>query len=109
MGDRRSPFQKNLIMNVHVSDYDGDLLNYRWLEEGTVLSSGSIQTVKRGNPVNLATTLSNLTLGVHIITLQVSDGMNPAVSADMTVAMTDTTPPRLSPVANKTLYTTVPF
>ena len=92
-----------VIMSAHISDYDGDLLNYCWLEEGTILTSGSIQTVKRGNPVNLRTTISNLTLGVHIVTLQVSDGMNPPVSASMTVTITDTTPPRLSPVANKTL------
>jgi hypothetical protein len=90
-------------MSAHISDYDGDLLNYCWLEEGTVLSRGSIQTVKQGNPVNLTTKLSNLTLGVHIIRLQVGDGMNPPVSASMTVTIVDTTPPRLSPVANKTL------
>ena len=92
-----------VIMSAHISDYDGDLLNYCWLEEGTVLASGSIQTVKRGNPVNLRTTISNLTLGVHIIRLQVGDGMNPPISASMTVTIVDTTPPRLSPVADKTL------
>ena len=103
MGEGIYEVDSPVIMSAHISDYDGDLLNYCWLEEGAVLSSGSIQTIKGGNPVNLTTTLSNLTLGVHIVRLQVSDGMNAPVPASMTITITDTTPPRLSPVANKTL------
>jgi hypothetical protein len=91
-----------VIMSAHISDYDGDPLNYCWLEERTVLASGNLQTVGRGNPVNLTTAISNLTPGIHSVKLQVSDGINPPVSASMAVTITDTTPPRLSPVANKT-------
>jgi hypothetical protein len=91
-------------LGAQVSDHDGDLLNYRWLEGTTVLSSGSIQAAKFGNPVNLTGLgVGNLSLGIHTLTLQVSDGANPPVSADMTVLITDTTPPRLAPVANKTV------
>lgn len=91
-------------LGAQVSDHDGDSLNYCWIEGTTVLSSGSIQTAKLGNPVSLTgPTISNLSLGAHALTLQVSDGVNPPVSADMTVLITDTTPPRLAPVADKTV------
>jgi hypothetical protein len=91
-----------VIMSARISDYDGDSLNYCWLEEGTLLASGSVRTEKGGNPVRLTTTISNLTLGVHTVKLQVSDGINPPVSDSITVTITDTTPPRLSPVPNQT-------
>lgn len=91
-------------LGAQVSDHDGDSLNYCWIEGTTVLSSGSIQTAKFGNPVSLTgPTISNLSLGAHALTLQVSDGVNPPVSADMSVLITDTTPPRLAPVADKTV------
>jgi len=92
-----------VILSAQVSDYDGDLVNYCWLQSGTVLPSGSLRTEKRGNPISLTTMINNLTLGTHIVRLQVSDGMNPPVSASMMVAIVDTTPPRLSPVASQTL------
>jgi len=91
-----------VIMSTHISDYDGDSLSYCWLEEGTALASGSVRTEKGGNPVRLATPISNLTLGAHTVKLQVSDGINPPVSDSIAVTITDTTPPRLSPVANQT-------
>ena len=91
-----------VMISARISDYDGDPLNFRWLENGTVLASGSIQTAKGGNLVNLTTTINNLALGVHTVKLQVSDGINPPVSDSITVTITDTTPPRLSPVASQT-------
>jgi hypothetical protein len=104
IGERTYEVNTPVTLGAQVSDYDGDLLNYCWLEGTAVLASGSIQTVKLGNPVNLtALTISNLSLDTHTLTLQVSDGMNPPVSADMLVLITDTTPPRLAPVANKTV------
>ncbi|MCX5906989.1 MAG: methyltransferase domain-containing protein, partial [Deltaproteobacteria bacterium] len=74
-----------VIVGARISDYDGDLVNYCWLEERTVLASGSVQTVKQGNPVELTTAVPHLALGVHTVKLQVSDGMNPAVSTSLTV------------------------
>ena len=91
-----------IMMGARISDYDGDPLNYCWLEDGTVLASGSVQTVKGGNSVNLTTTISNLVLGVHTVELQVSDGINPPVTHRIMVTIADTTPPRLSPVADQT-------
>ncbi len=91
-----------VILSAHISDYDGDSLSYFWLDEGTVLASGCVRTEKGGNPVRLTTTIRNLTLGAHTVKLEVSDGINPPVSDSISVTITDTTPPRLSPVANQT-------
>jgi hypothetical protein len=90
-------------VGAYISDYDGDSLNYCFLKEGTVLASGNVRTEKGGNSVRLTETITNLAFGVHIVELQVSDAINPPVTASMTVTITDTTPPRLSPAANKTL------
>jgi SAM-dependent methyltransferase len=92
-----------VVLSADISDYDGDLLSYHWLLEGTVLESGNLRAGTRGNPVHLTTTVSDLPLGVHSVRLQVSDGMNPPVSAAMTVAVKDTTPPRLSPDTHQTV------
>jgi hypothetical protein len=102
MGERIYEVGSPIMMSTCISDYDGDPLNYCLLENGTVLANGSVQTVKGGNSVNVKTTINNLTLGVHTVKLQVSDGINPPVSESITVTITDTTPPRLSPVANQT-------
>jgi len=102
MGEGIYEVGRPFMISARISDYDGDPLNYCWLENGTVLASGRVQTVKGGNSVNLTTTINNLTLGVHTVKLQVSDGINPPVSDSITVTITDTTPPRLSPVASQT-------
>jgi hypothetical protein len=91
-----------ITMGARISDYDGDPLNYCWLENGTILANGSVQTVKGGNSVNLRTKIKDLPIGVHSIELEVSDEINPPVTHSMTVTIADTTPPRLSPVADQT-------
>jgi SAM-dependent methyltransferase len=91
-----------VILSAHISDYDGDSLNYCWIEEGMVLASGSLPTQKKGNPVQLITTINHLTFGAHAVRLQVSDGTNPPVSESLSVTITDTTPPQLCPIANQT-------
>jgi len=91
-----------IMIRSRISDYDGDRLNYCWVEGGRILASGSVQTEKGGDPVNLRTTINDLTLGVHSVKLQVSDGKNPPVSDSITVTIADTTPPRLSPLADQT-------
>jgi ubiquinone/menaquinone biosynthesis C-methylase UbiE len=100
-GDGTYEVGSPIIMSAEITDYDGDLLDYYWLLEGTVLESGTLRAATRGNPVHLTTTVRDLSLGVHSVRLQVSDGMNPPVSASMTVAITDTTPPRLSPITHR--------
>ncbi len=91
-----------VVMGACVSDYDGDPLSYCWLENGTVLASGSVQTLKGGNLVHLRTMIKDLPLGVHIVEFQVNDGINPPVTHRIPVTIADTTPPRISPVADRT-------
>lgn len=87
-----------------VSDVDGDLINYTWLDDTDVLFSGTVQTTAVGTPAALPDhTLSTLSLGIHSITLQVDDGVNDPVEETITVEIVDTIPPELVPVADKTL------
>jgi hypothetical protein len=85
-----------------VSDFDGDLLSYQWLEGSTVLFTGTLQAISGGTPSPLpGHTLSNLPLGNHSLTLKVSDGINEPVYETINVTIVDTTPPVLAPVADK--------
>ncbi len=90
-----------ITMGAGISDYDGDLLNYFWLENGAVLAKGSVQTKKGGDSVNLTTTINNFTLGIHTVQLRVSDGTNPPVTHNIRVTIADTKPPQLSPVVDQ--------
>jgi hypothetical protein len=93
-----------VILGGHVSDLDGDLLDYQWMEGTNVLFSGSIQTISGGTPVELPNhSISTLSPGVHTITLQVDDGFNDPVSGEITVEIVDTTSPTLDPAANITV------
>lgn len=88
----------------YVSDYDGDTLSYEWKEGANVLSPcyGTINTVVGGTPVELlpACPVSNLSLGTHTITINVSDGINDTVSGEIIVTIIDNTKPTLAPVIN---------
>ncbi|MCP5104902.1 MAG: hypothetical protein GY950_16060 [bacterium] len=99
-------FEINEVVTLggYVSDFDGDLLNYQWLEGTTVFFSGTVQTVNGGTLVELPEhTTSTLPLGIHTIALQVDDGANEPVSGEITVEIVDNTPPTLEPAANKTV------
>ncbi len=92
-----------VILGGNVSDFDGDLLDYKWMEGTNVLFSGVIQTIKGGTPVELPNhSISTLPLGVHTITLQVDDGVNEPISGEITIEIVDTTSPTLAPTANMT-------
>ncbi len=91
-----------VVVGARMSDYDGDPLNYCWLENGTVLASGSVQTLKGGNSVRLKTIINDLPLGVHTVQFQVSDGINLPVIHRIPVTVADTTPPKIAPVADQT-------
>jgi N-acetylneuraminic acid mutarotase len=94
----------DVILIGSVSDYDGDLLNYSWMESTNVLFSGSIQSINGGTPVELPHhSISTFSLGMHTLTLRVDDGINDPVSGEIIVEIVDTTPPTLSPAANKTI------
>jgi hypothetical protein len=87
-----------------LSDYDGDTLYYSWMDGTTILYSGSINTQSGGYPVQLPDfTTAILCIGVHTITLQVSDGINPPVSKIFSVTVYDNIAPSLKPTANQTL------
>lgn len=93
-----------VTLGGQVSDYDGDLVTYQWLEEATVLASGSLATNKMGYPAALpGFTISTLKVGTHLLTLQGSDGVNEPVSASITVNINDTTAPTLAPMVNTTI------
>jgi hypothetical protein len=84
------------------SDFDGDALDYRWLEGTTVFAGGTVQAAAGGAPVDIPElSLADLGLGTHTIVLTLTDKVNEPVSAEVTVEVVDTTPPTLSPVADR--------
>ncbi|MBL7049824.1 MAG: hypothetical protein ISR96_09960 [Nitrospira sp.] len=92
----------NVILTGDVSDYDGDLLSYSWMEGETVLCSGNVQTLAEGTPAILTDCIvSGLALGEHAISLTVNDGLNPAVTSTATVQIVDITMPTIEPVASQ--------
>lgn len=91
-----------VILPGDVSDFDGDLLHYVWAEGTNVLCAGDIQSLAGGTSVLLPDcVVSNLSLGMHTISLQVSDGFNVPDSKSVTVQIIDNMAPNLQPVANK--------
>jgi hypothetical protein len=93
-----------VALGGYVSDYDGDLLSYKWMEGINVLFSGAIQTINGGTQVELPNhSVSTFSLGIHTIILQVDDDDNEPVSVEITVEIVDTIPPTIAPASNKTL------
>lgn len=87
-----------------VSDYDGDILTYEWLVDDVMVFRGSIQGLYGATPLALTPfILSDPDLGLHTITLRVSDGTNPPVDSSITVEVVDTVAPTIAPVASTTL------
>lgn len=92
-----------IALGGQVSDPDGDLVSYEWQEAGQVLVQGSVQTVAGGEPVTLPSFELGLDLGSHTLTLVVSDGVAPPVSAAVIVHVIDTTAPTISLVPGQTI------
>ncbi|MBI5208056.1 MAG: right-handed parallel beta-helix repeat-containing protein [Candidatus Firestonebacteria bacterium] len=92
----------NINLSGTVSDYDGDILSYRWYDSNTEYRSGSIKTNSGGAPVEVPvfTIEGGLPLGIYEIFLEVSDGVNPAVKNKITIVTLDTTAPTLTPESN---------
>lgn len=104
MGGGEYEINTPVTLKAQVADYDGDSLTYSWLDGTNVLAGGSIQTMHLGGPVDLPNvTVDDLSLGYHPLRLEVSDGVNPPVKANVGVVMKDTVPPKLAPVPSKTL------
>jgi hypothetical protein len=84
------------------------MVTYQWLKGSEVLASGSVQTVQGGERVTIPDLEipagdPRFPLGVHQIELKVSDGVNSAVSSFVSVEVTDTTAPSISPVPSVTI------
>jgi hypothetical protein len=87
-----------------VSDYDGDLLQYQWLEDVNILCTGSIQALTGGAPVELPhCIIPGMSLGLHSIVLDVDDGVNAPVTNEVIVNITDSSVPSLAPVPNQSI------
>lgn len=89
-----------VTLSGEVSDFDGDLLTYTWLEGSTVLGFGTVQSIFEGTAVNLPNnSIAGLGLGDHTITLEVTDEIN-AVVKTITVTIKDDSKPTIAPVAD---------
>jgi hypothetical protein len=94
----------SVALGGSVSDFDGDTLTYRWLDGSSELTSGSIGTSAGGTPAILPEFFtSELKIGNHTITLEVTDGTNGPVSASVDVEIIDTGAPTLNPIPTKTI------
>lgn len=93
-----------VLLVANVSDFDGDLLTYEWKESDLVLCSGTAATSKGGNYAWLPPCeATGLGLGTHLISLEVSDGVNKPVSSEVTVKIEDSQAPTLAPLASQNM------
>ncbi|MBI4826504.1 MAG: hypothetical protein HY807_08820 [Nitrospirae bacterium] len=92
----------DITLGGQVSDSDGDILSYTWHDDNYIYCSGSIGTLSGGNSVSLpdCAISGGLSVGTHIIYLEVSDGVNDPVNTSVQVDVIDTAAPTLAPVAN---------
>lgn len=89
----------SVLLSGQVSDFDGDFLSYTWTL-GSTLFSGSIQTVAGGAVATLPENiLTNLALGSHAVSLEVTDGINTVVKT-VNVTIIDGIKPTLAPTVN---------
>lgn len=94
-----------IVLSGELSDYDGDLVAYRWWLGDTLLFSGSVQTQLEGDVVGIPEQVlaQGLPAGMHTLVLEVDDGLNTPVTSSIDVQVVDLTPPVMSPVANPAL------
>jgi hypothetical protein len=86
-------------ISAELADFDGNLLNYRWLVDDQVRTSSEIQTDWGGNPVSIPPLIipaDDLPDGPHQVQLMVGDGSNPEVEASAVINV-DRTAPTLAP------------
>ncbi len=91
----------DLILGAALLDGDGDELTYQWFDNGSAIASGTIQALEGGALVALPDIVigNGLSLGVHIVTLSVSDGTD-TVESSINVEYVDTTPPSVATSAD---------
>lgn len=98
----------SILFTANVADYDGDRLSYEWFCEIGILDFGTVETPVGGGVVTIPGVVilpgdSRFGLGTHQVELRVNDGTNPPVSEFVTVNVTDTTQPSLSPLPDVTI------
>ncbi len=69
----------------------GTAMTYQWLEDSTVLQSGTVDTLLGTANLDLATLTTALSVGSHTLTLDVTDGVYSA-SDTMTLTIANTPP-----------------
>ncbi len=69
--------QNNIILQGNAVDQDGDALTYRWLE-GTTELLPSTPVAGSGSAALSLASIPRLSLGTHLLTLEVSDGTTAA-------------------------------
>jgi hypothetical protein len=73
-----------------VFDFDGDLVDYEWRENGTLLFSGEVQTIPQAVPVHLPLhVLPTPSVGEHTLALCITDGFHPPTCSDISVTILD--------------------
>ncbi len=93
----------SVLLGGQVLDFDGDPLSYEWMEGATIHAQGVISDTG-GGPIYLTpVTINKLDVGLHTFTLQVSDGINQPVTANITVEIINNGAPALAPFADKTI------
>jgi len=93
-------------VGAEVADFDGNLLMYEWRSGIEVLEAGIAEPPQGGAAVVLTALELNtldLGLGIHTLTLAVSDGINDEVTATAEIEVIDTTAPTMSATADKTI------
>lgn len=92
-------------MPGEVSDFDGDLLDYKWLEGTAELCSGQVLTIASGSivPIPDECEVSGLTLGQHTLSLEVDDHVNLPVRKNVVVEIVDSTVPTIAPLSSNYL------
>jgi len=97
-----------IVVVADAADFDGDTLTYEWRKDGITLEGGVVETVQGGDAVPIPDLYVPagdpwFPLGVHQIELRVDDGINEAVSVFVSVDVTDTIAPTISPIPNETM------
>jgi len=104
---------ERVVVTGEVADLNGDELTYQWLVGTTRLSRGTVNTSANGSRVaiagvDLASSDRRLGLGTHQVSLRVSDGVNPPVSAAVSVKIVDTKAPTLTAPPDQRVNATRP-
>jgi hypothetical protein len=86
-----------------VADFDGDTVYYEWRKGEDILDYGTVQTTQGGGVVPIPKLLIppgdvRFPVGLYQIELHASDGVNVPVSGFVSVEVTDTTAPSISPI-----------